>query len=243
MKISAPLLAFLAGVGLASPVRDPAILQRAVIGGGNGTNGGSGYSTRLTRDNAVLLIADHQVGLYSGVRDIDILLLKHNIVGLTKAVLALNIPVIVTTTSESVWGPAIPELQEALPGFKRIERTTVNAWDDPRVVAAVKETGRTNLVVTGVSTDVCLAFPAMSALADGYTTYAVIDASGAFTKQQADMGVMRMVQAGVIPVSYSNVAVEILADNAAAEANAVYTALSIPFASLVNSLKQYFSGK
>lgn len=203
----------------------------------------STYQGRLTRDNAVLLIVDHQVGLYSGVRDIDVLHLKHNIIGLAKAALALKVPIVVTTTTESLWGPTIPELLEALPNIKVIERTTVNAWDEPRVVAAVKEIGRKNLVITGISTDVCLAFPAMSALAEGYTTYAVVDASGAFTKQQAEMGVMRMVQAGVIPVCYSNVAVEILGDNAAVEANDVYAALSMPFAGLVMGMNQHFSTK
>ena len=188
---------------------------------------------RLTRDNAVLLIVDHQVGLYTGVRDIDTLQLKHNIVGLTKAALALKVPVIVTTTTEKMWGPLIPELQEALPGVQRIERTTVNAWDDPRVVAAIK--------ATGISTDVCLAFPAMSAVAEGYSAYAVVDASGSFTKEQSELGVLRMLQAGVIPVGYSNVAVEMLADNASPEANAVYSALGMPFAALVYNLNSYFS--
>ncbi|CAI6090622.1 unnamed protein product [Clonostachys chloroleuca] len=201
------------------------------------------YHGRLTRENAALLIVDHQVGLFTGVRDIDTLSLKHNIVGLAKAAAALKVPIVVTTTTEGLWGPLIPELQEALPGIARLERTTVNAWDDPRVVAAVEATGRKSLIITGISTDVCLALPALSALAAGYTTYAAIDASGAFTKQQADAGVMRMVQAGVVPVCYSNVIVEMLADNAAAEANAVYAALDMPFARLVGDLNQYFSSK
>jgi nicotinamidase-related amidase len=196
---------------------------------------------RITRDNAVLLLVDHQVGLYTGVRDIETLELKHNVVGLTKAALALKVPVIVTTTTEKMWGPLIPELADALPGVDRIERTTVNAWDERRVVDAVKATGRKKLIVTGISTDVCLAFPSISAIADGYSSYAVIDASGGFTKTQVEMGVLRMQQAGVIPVSYSNVAVEILADNAAPEAGAVYAALGMPFSGLVYGLKQYFS--
>src|SRR5258708_5404615 len=100
---------------------------------------------RLTRNNAVLLLVDHQVGLYTGVRDIDILQLKHNIVGLSRAMLALKVPVVVTTTTEKLWGPLIPELAEVLPGVQRIERTTVNAWDETRVVTAVKETGRNKL--------------------------------------------------------------------------------------------------
>ena len=197
---------------------------------------------RLTRNNALLLLVDHQVGLYTGVRDIDVLQLKHNIVGLTGAMLALKVPIVVTTTTEKMWGPLIPELAEVLPGVKRIERTTVNAWDEKLVVDAVKATGRKKLIVTGISTDDCLAFPAMSAQADGFQSYAVIDASGGFSQTQVDMGIVRMQQAGVVPVGYSNVAIEILADNAAPEAEAVYAALGIPFSTLVFGLKQYYSG-
>src|SRR5246127_4806806 len=127
---------------------------------------------RLTRNNALLLLVDLQVGLYTGVRDIDVLQLKHNIVGLTRAMLALKVPVIVTTTTEKMWGPLIPELADVLRGVKVIERTTVNAWDEKRVVDAVKATGRKKLIVTGISTDVCLAFPAMAAIADGFESYA-----------------------------------------------------------------------
>ena len=196
---------------------------------------------RLTRNNAVLLLVDHQVGLYTGIRDTDILLLRHNIVGLTRAMLALKVPVIVTTTSEKMWGPLIPELAEVVRGLPTIERTTVNAWDEKRVVDAVKATGRKKLIVTGISTDVCLALPAIAALADGFQSYAVIDASGGFSQTQVDMGVLRMQQAGVIPLGYSSVAVELLADNVAPEAEAVYAALGMPFGALVFGLRQYFS--
>lgn len=203
--------------------------------------GSTQHTERLTRNNALLLLVDHQVGLYTGVRDIDTLQLKHNIVGLTRAMLALKVPVVVTTTTEKMWGPLIPELGELLRGVPIIERTTVNAWDEKRVVDAVKATGRKKLVVTGISTDVCLAFPAIAALADGFQSYAVIDASGGFSQTQVDMGIVRMQQAGVIPVGYSNAAIEILADNAAPEAEAVYAALGMPFSALVFGLRQYYS--
>jgi hypothetical protein len=81
----------------------------------------------------------------------------------------------------------------------------------------------------------------MSAIADGYESYAVIDASGGFSRTQVDMGILRMQQAGVVPVCYSNIAVELLADNAAPEAEAVYAGLGMPFAGLVYGLRQYFS--
>ena len=221
-----------------------ALTAAAAVGGASAAEmkGAKEMSRKsLTRDNAVLLLVDHQVGLYTGVRDIDVAQLKHNIVGLTRAMLALKVPVIVTTTSENMWGPMIPELAEVLKGVKTIERTTVNAWDEKRVVDAVKATGRKGLIVTGISTDVCLAFPAIAALADGFQTYAVVDASGGFTQAQVDMGILRMQQAGVVPVGYSNVAVEILADNAAPEAAAVYSALNMPFSGLVFGLRQYWS--
>lgn len=146
-----------------------------------------------------------------------------------------------TTTTEKWWGPLIPELAHVLRGVPIIERTTVNAWDEKCVVDAVKATGRKKLIVTGISTDVCLAFPAIAALADGFQSYGVIDASGGFTQTQVDMGILRMQQAGVIPVGYSNVSVELLADNAAPEAEALYEALGIPFSALVFGLRQYYS--
>jgi nicotinamidase-related amidase len=199
------------------------------------------HAERLTRNNALLLLVDHQIGLYTGVRDIDILQLKHNVVALTRAMLALKVPIVATTTTEKMWGPLIPELTDILHGVQRIERTTVNAWDDKRVVDAVKATGRKSLIVTGISTDVCLAFPAIAAVADGFQSYAVIDASGGFSQTQVDMGILRMQQAGVVPVGYSNAAIEILGDNAAREAEAVYAALGMPFSELVFGLRQYYS--
>jgi nicotinamidase-related amidase len=205
------------------------------------TSGSAQRPERLTRDNSLLLLVDHQIGLYTGVRDTDLLQLKHNVVGLTRAMLALKVPVIVTTTTEKMWGPLIPELKEVLPNVPGIERTTVNAWHEKRIVDAVTATGRKNLIITGISTDVCLAFPAIAALADGFQTYAVIDAAGGFSQTQVDMGIQRMTQAGVIPVCYSTVAVEVMADNAAPEADAVYGALDMPFSGVVFGLKQYFS--
>ena len=102
------------------------------------TTGSTERPERLTRNNALLLLVDHQVGLYTGIRDIDVLQLTHNVVGLTRAMLALKVPVIVTTTTEKMWGPLIPELAEILPGVRGIERTTVNAWDEKRFVDAIK---------------------------------------------------------------------------------------------------------
>src|SRR6266446_195823 len=96
------------------------------------------YSERLTPENAALLLIDHQVGLFTGVRDIPVAELKHNVVALAKAVNVLGLPIIVTATSPEMWGPTIPELTEALPGVSIITRTTVNAFDDTRFAKAVE---------------------------------------------------------------------------------------------------------
>jgi len=197
----------------------------------------------ITPDNSALIIIDHQIGLYTGVKDISILELKHNIVGLVKAVKIFGIPIIVTTTTESMWGPMIPELQEVLKGITVIERTTVNAWDDQQVCRAIEKTNRKKLIMTGISTDVCLAFPAITAVGKGYDVYAVVDASGAFTVKQGELGVTRMVQACVKVVGYSNVIVEILKDNANPLSIEAYSCLDMPFAGLVLGLNKYFSKK
>lgn len=201
------------------------------------------YYERLTPENAALVLIDHQIGLYTGVRDIPLHETKHNIIGLVKAAKSFNIPIVVTTTSEYIWGPMLPELKVLLKEYPVIERTTVNAWDDPRVEKAIMDTGRTKLIMTGISTDVCLAFPAITAIGKGFDVYGVIDASGAFTEKQGELGVLRMVQAGVKTVGYSNVIVEMLKDNASPIAEEVYVGLDMPFAGLVHGLNQHFYEK
>src|SRR5579859_694223 len=199
------------------------------------------YSERLTPDNAALLLIDHQAGLFTGVRDIPTGELKHNVVGLAKAFQVLGVPIIVTATSPEMWGPTIPELVAALPGTSILNRTTVNAFDEPRFARAVEATGRKKLIIAGVSTEVCLALPAIYAAERGYDVYGVIDASGTFSDTKRQTGILRMVQAGVTVIDYCTVAVEILRDNAAPKAYDLYTALDMSFAGLVGQLAGAFS--
>ena len=199
------------------------------------------YSERLTPENAALLLIDHQVGLFTGVRDIPVAELKHNVIALAKAVRVLGAPIIVTATSPEMWGPIIPELTEALPGISIINRTTVNAFDEPRFAKAVEATERKKLIIAGVSTEVCLAFPAIHATGMVYDVYGVIDASGTFSETKRITGLMRMVQAGVIVTDYSTVAVEMLKDNASPKAGPLYGALDMPFAGLVGQLAGAFA--
>lgn len=198
------------------------------------------YQERLTPENAALLLIDHQVGLFTGIRDIPVGELKHNVVGLAKAMKVLGVPIIVTATSPEMWGPTIPELVEALPGISIINRTTVNAFDEPRFAKAVETLGRKKLVIAGVSTEVCLALPAIRATAMGYDAYGVIDASGTFSETKRITGLLRMVQAGVIVIDYCTVGVEMLKDNAGPKSGALYGALNMPFAGLVGQLAGAF---
>lgn len=191
----------------------------------------------LTSDNAALVLVDHQVGLLTGVRDYSIGELKHNVVALAKAAQVLKLPLVVTTTArDSLWGPTIPELVDALPGVTIIDRSSVNAWDDPKVAAAIEATRRRKLIFAGVSLEVCAAFPAITAIGKGYESYVAVDACGTFSNTKHQTGLLRMQQAGVVVSDYATLMVEILKDNARPEAGAVYGALNMPWATLVGQV-------
>jgi nicotinamidase-related amidase len=191
----------------------------------------------LTSENAALVLIDHQVGLMSGVRDYSIAELKHNVVGLAKAATALKLPIVVTTTArDSMWGPTIPELVEALPGVQIIDRSTVNAFDDPRVVRAIEATGRKKLIFAGLSLEVCAAFPAVTAVGKGLDAYVAVDACGTFSRTKHQVGLLRMMQAGVVLSDYATLMIEILKDNARPEAGAVYDAIDMDWAKLVGQI-------
>jgi nicotinamidase-related amidase len=193
----------------------------------------------LTADNAAVILVDHQVGLMTGVRDYSTGELKHNVVALAKAAKALELPIVVVTTArDSMWGPTIPELVEALPGVNIIDRSTVNAYDDPTVAKAIEATGRQKLIFAGISLEVCAAFPAMTAVAKGLDAYVAVDASGTFSQTKHEAGIQRMQQAGVIVSDYATLMVEILKDNASPKAGAVYGALDMPWATLVGQVAQ-----
>jgi nicotinamidase-related amidase len=192
----------------------------------------------LTASNAAVVFVDNQVGLMTGIRDHSIAELKHNIVGLAKAARALDLPIVTTTTSsETLWGPAISELQAALPGQSFIDRTTVNAWDDPRVEAAIRATGRNKLIFAGLSLEVCAAFPAMRAVREGFEAYVAVDASGTFNTTKRETGLLRLAQSGVVVADTSSLIVEILGDNASPKAEAVYTALGMDWSILVGQVR------
>src|SRR6266850_900137 len=191
----------------------------------------------LTSQNAALVLVDHQVGLMTGVRDYSIGELKHNVVALAKAAQALTLPTVVTTTArDSMWGPTFPELVDALPGVQIIDRGSVNAFDDAKTAHAIEATGRRKLIFAGLSLEVCAAFPAITAISRGLDAYVAVDACGTFNDTKRQLGIARLMQAGVIVSDYATLMMEIMKDNNRPEAGAVYGAIDMDWAKLVGQL-------
>jgi nicotinamidase-related amidase len=172
------------------------------------------YFERVTSENSVLIMIDHQGGIMQGVRDLDMHTLRANAIALANAAKLHDIPIILTTSSaDGPNGPLMPEIESLVEPGSVIHRPgQVNAWDDPEFRKAVEATGRRKLIMAGVTTDVCLAFPAISASGDGYDVYAIVDASGTWSPLVAQASIARMVQAGVITTGTVAIIAELLAD-------------------------------
>jgi nicotinamidase-related amidase len=157
----------------------------------------------LDPNDAVVLLLDHQTGLFQTVKDIPIAELRANTVALARISELGKAPVITTASEpDGPNGPLMPELAQAAPNAKYVARKgEISAWDNADFVAAVEATGRRTLIMAGVWTSVCVAFPALQALADGYKVYAVIDASGDPSEMASRTTLARLTQAGVIPVT------------------------------------------
>ena len=162
-------------------------------------------------NDAVMLLIDHQSGLFQTVNDMPMPKLRAHAAALAKMATLAKIPVITTASvPQGPNGPLIPEIHEAAPHAKYVARKgEINAWDNPDFVAAVKATGRKTLIIAGTITSVCMAFPAIAAVADGYKVFAVIDASGTYSKMAEEITLARIVQAGVVPMDTAAVASEI----------------------------------
>ena len=132
----------------------------------------------------------------------------NNVVALAKTAKVFGVPTILTTVLEERGGHIIRGIQDVFPDQKPIDRTFINAWQDPRFVEAVKKTGRKKLVIAALWTEVCLVFPALEALAEGFEVYFVTDASGGTSKEAHDMAVQRLIQAGAVPVTWQQVLLE-----------------------------------
>jgi nicotinamidase-related amidase len=168
----------------------------------------SGLQALLRPQDSVVVLIDHQPFQFSNLHSHDPTIVCNNVVGLAKAAKAFNVPTILTTVLEERGGYLIQPLQEVFPEQKPIDRTFINTWEDRRVVAEVEKTGRKQLVLAALWTEICLAMPALHALGEGYDVFVVTDASGGVSAEAHEMAVRRMVAAGIVPITWLAVASE-----------------------------------
>ncbi|MCG8519549.1 MAG: hydrolase [Pseudomonadales bacterium] len=169
---------------------------------------------RLNKDDVALLMVDHQAGLLSLVRDFSPDEFKNNVLALSDIAKFFDIPTILTTSFEDgPNGPMVPELKEAFPDAPYFARPgQINAWDNEEFVNAVKATGKKQLLIAGVVTDVCVTFPVLSALEEGFEVFVVTDASGTFNQTTRDAAWSRMEQAGAQLMNWFSVGCELHRD-------------------------------
>ena len=165
---------------------------------------------QLTPENSQLIFIDHQPQMAFGVASMDRQLLKNNVVALAKSAKVFGVPTTITTVeTDGFSGHTYPELLEVFPHAPLLERTSMNSWDDQKVRDALAQAGRKKVIVSGLWTEVCnntFAFSAM--LEGGYEIYMVADASGGTSKEAHDYAMQRMIQAGVVPVTWQQVLLE-----------------------------------
>jgi nicotinamidase-related amidase len=162
--------------------------------------------------DAVMLLIDHQSGLFQLVRDIDLPVLRSNVTALAKVARLAKIPTFTTASvPDGPNGPLIPEIHQHNPEAVYIARTgQINAWDNPKWVEAIEKTKRKTLLIAGTLTSVCMAFPTLSALVAGYKVFCIIDASGNWSKMATDLTLARVVQAGAMPIDTYAVLAEVM---------------------------------
>lgn len=176
------------------------------------------YKSLLTPQNCAVVLIDHQPQMAFGVQSIDRQSLINNVSGLALAAKIFNVPTVITSVAAKTFsGPIWKEITDVHPDVAIIDRTSMNSWEDDKFLAAVKAIGRKKLVIAALWTEVCLAFPALCALEDGYEVYAVSDASGGTSIEAHNMAMERMIQAGVKPVTWLQVALEFQRDWARGE--------------------------
>ncbi|MBO9579540.1 MAG: hydrolase [Sphingobium sp.] len=200
----------------------------------------NGQRPVIDPDDAAMLLIDHQSGLFQTIGDMPMPELRMRAGALASIATLANMPVITTASvPQGPNGPLIPEIHANAPHAKYVARKgEINAWDNPEFVAAVKATGRKTLIIAGTITSVCMAFPAISAVQDGYKVFAVVDASGTYSKMAQEITLARVVQAGVVPMDTAAVASEIQKTWNRADAEKwaeVYTQIFPPYRLLMES--------
>lgn len=168
----------------------------------------NGLEALLRPEDSILVLIDHQPYQFANLNSHEPSMIVNNVIGLAKAAKVFNVPTILTTVIEERGGYLIKGLQDVFPDQKPINRTFINTWEDPAVTDVVKKSGRKQLILAALWTEICLAMPAIQALGEGYDVFIVTDASGGVTAEAHDMAVRRMVQAGCVPITWLAVAAE-----------------------------------
>ena len=168
----------------------------------------------ITPENSALLVIDYQPSQIGAVRSMDHALLLKNAVSTVKLAKAFGLPIVHSTVNVAGGRqkPTVPELADLLEGNVPIDRTTINSWEDADFVAAVRATGRRKLIFCALWTEVCMAFPALDALREGFEVYPVVDAIGGTSVEAHRAGLERVVQAGGQPISWVSLACELQRD-------------------------------
>src|SRR5882757_1390967 len=176
-----------------------------------------GLEALLTPDNCVVVMIDHQPFQLANVNSHEPTMVINNAIGLAMTAKAYGIPTILTTVNEDSGGLLFKGVQDVFPDQKTINRTFINAWEDQRVVDAVKKTGRKKVVFAALWSEMCLAMPGIQAMGEGYDVYVVTDASGGVSREAHGMAIRRLVAAGAQPITWLGMAGELQRDWARTE--------------------------
>lgn len=182
----------------------------------------AGLEALLRPEDSIVVLIDHQPFQFANLHSHEPTMIINAVTGLAKAAKVFKVPTILTTVIEERGGLLIKQIQEVFPEQKPIDRTFINTWQDPNVTSVVAKSGRKQLIIAGLWTEICVAMPAIQAAAEGYDVFVVTDACGATSKEAHDMAIRRMVQHGITPINWLAVASEWQRDHARTETGGAF---------------------
>jgi nicotinamidase-related amidase len=162
----------------------------------------TGLEALLRPEDSILVLIDHQPYQFANLHSHEPTMIINNVIALAKLARVFNVPTILTSVIEERGGYVIKGLLDVFPEQKPINRTFINTWQDPKVTDIVKKSGRKQLIMAGLFTEICVVMPAIQALGEGYDVFVVTDACGGVSAEAHDMAVRRMDRAGVIPINW-----------------------------------------
>lgn len=168
----------------------------------------TGLDSLLRPQDSIVVLIDHQPFQFANLHSHEPTMIINNVIALAKSAKVFGVPTILTSVIKDRGGEIIKGLRDVFPDQVPIDRTLINTWEDPNVTRVVEKSGRKQLVLAALYTEICLAMPAMHALAEGYDVFIVTDASGGVTAEAHDMAVRRMVAAGAVPMTWNAVMAE-----------------------------------